>query len=391
MDIELLKQEAAEAAVHAVDVRRELHRFPEPGNLEYHTAKIIENELKRMGLVIKRLLSTGLICTIECGTEEKNEDGIGLRADLDGLPVKEAHKLPFTSSIDGYMHACGHDVHIAVILGTARVLFNNRHRLKRDVRLIFQPAEETTGGAEKMIAAGCLKDPDISEVYGLHIMPELTAGRVGIKYGCVHAASDMFRIQIKGRGSHGASPEMGIDALLTACQLVGNLQSVVSRSINATEPAVLTVGSFHSGTAGNIIADEAMLEGIIRSISPETGDLMRARTEEIAKAVAAGAGAESIVKFAKGYPALINDRDSTDKLRKIAVSLIGQDNCTLLKTASMRTEDFSYYLEKTKGCFFFLGSGFPHRNNPPIHSGNLYVNEKCIETGILIMSGICLR
>ncbi|GAB1476567.1 M20 family metallopeptidase [Bacillota bacterium] len=390
MKIELLRQQVREAAYHAVNVRRDLHRFPEAGNEEYRTAEIIEAELKELGLYAKRMLPTGIVSTIESGCPEKETGGIGLRADIDGLPVEEGHKLPFSSLIDGYMHACGHDVHTSIILGTARVLIKNRDRLRRDVRLIFQPAEETVGGAEKMIAAGCMKNPIISEIYGLHIMPELTSGQIGIRYGCVHAASDMFRILIKGRASHGASPEMGVDALLTACQIVESLQTVVSRSVAPTEPAVLSIGSFHSGSAGNVVAEEAVLEGIIRSMGPETADLMKRRSGEIVSLISAAAGAEGAVKFTKGYSALINDNASVRRLKEIASGLIGEDNCIIIKNASMRAEDFSCFLEKAGGCYFFLGSGFPNRFNPPIHSGDLYVDEKCVETGILIMSGLCL-
>lgn len=398
MDIELLKQQVADAAIHAVELRRELHRWPEPGNQEFRTVKIIEKELNGLGLAVSYPLPTGLLCTILCeGSDTSNsrsevagrEEGIALRADIDGLPITERLRLPFSSSVDGFMHACGHDVHTAVLLGTARVLANNKHLLNRDVKLLFQPAEETTGGAERMIAAGCLRNPDVGSVYGLHIKPELPAGQVGFQYGHVHAASDMFRIRIKGRRSHGASPEKGVDALLTGCQVVSSLQTVVSRSTGATDPAVLTVGAFHSGTAGNIIADEAILEGTIRSFDPEVSRVLRQRTEDIVKYTALASGGEGQVTFIKGYPALVNEKAATDRLVQIAQELIGSENLIGIKKPSMSVEDFSYYLHSTKGSFFFLGSGFPHRENPPIHSDNLYINEDCIETGILLMSALC--
>jgi len=319
------------------------------------------------------------------------EKGIALRADMDGLPIEEKVSLSFSSSRKGYMHACGHDVHIAVLLGVARVIEKNRHMLKKDVKLIFQPAEETTGGAERMIAAGCLENPDISSVFGLHIKPELPAGKIGIKYGRVHAASDMFSIRIKGRGSHGAFPEKGVDALLTGCQVVNCLQTAVSRSVPAFEPAVLTVGTFRSGCAANVIAEEAILEGTIRSFDPEIGCALRRRTEDIVRFTALAAGAEGDVTFTKGYPALINDEQATDYLAQVARDIIGKENVIRLTEPTMSVDDFSYFLQKTKGSFFFLGSGFSDRENPPIHSGNLYVNEKCIETGILILSALCFK
>lgn len=311
MDPEYLKQQVKDAAVRAIMLRRELHQWPEPGNEEFRTAGIIERELKDLGFRVERLLPTGLICTIPCesrtdsikgvvknaGDHERSGDiavkkGIALRADMDGLPIEEKVSLSFSSSRKGYMHACGHDVHTAVLLGVSRVIEKNRHMLKKDVKLIFQPAEETTGGAERMIAAGCLENPDISSVFGLHIKPELHAGKIGIKYGRVHAASDMFSIRIKGRGSHGAFPEKGVDALLTGCQVVNCLQTAVSRSVPAFEPAVLTVGTFRSGSAANVIAEEAILEGTIRSFDPEIGCVLRRRTEDIVRFTALAAGAE---------------------------------------------------------------------------------------------------
>lgn len=405
MDLDYLKQQAKDAAVRAIALRRELHRWPEPGNEEFRTIKIIERELKSLGLRVEQPLPTGLMCTIPCERQFEStgggatdadgevgeEKGIALRADIDGLPIRERVELPFSSSLQGYMHACGHDVHTAVLLGAARVIRENKHMLRRDVKLLFQPAEETTGGAERMIAAGCFRNPDISSVYGLHIKPELTAGKIGIKYGRVHAASDMFHIRIKGRGSHGAFPEKGVDALLTGCQIVNSLQTAVSRSISALDPAVLTVGTFRGGTAANIIADEVILEGTIRSFNPEVGSVLRQRTESIVRFTALAAGAEGTVTFTKGYPALINDEDATTHLMQLALDLVGRENVTELTEPSMSVEDFSYYLNNAKGTFFFLGSGFPHRENPPIHSGNLYVNEECIETGILIMSALCLK
>ncbi|MFA5634390.1 MAG: M20 family metallopeptidase [Anaerovoracaceae bacterium] len=398
MELLYLKQQAAEAAIQAVELRRELHRWPEAGNQEFRTVKIIEKELKNLGLTVQYPLPTGLLCTILCKESDRDnslsveigkEKGIALRADIDGLPIKERLRLPFSSSVEGFMHACGHDVHTAILLGTAKVIANNRHLLNQDVKLLFQPAEETTGGAERMIAAGCLRNPDIESVYGLHIKPELLAGQVGFQYGRVHAASDMFRIGIKGRSSHGASPEKGVDALLTGCQVVSSLQTAVSRSTGATDPAVLTVGAFHSGTAGNIISDEANFEGTIRSFDPEVSSVLRQRIEDIVKYTALASGGEGRVTFLKGYPAVINDKTATDRLVQLARELIGSENLIEIKKPSMSVEDFSFYLHKAKGSFFFLGSGFPHRENPPIHSDNLYINEDCIETGILLMSALC--
>ncbi|MDD4583688.1 MAG: M20 family metallopeptidase, partial [Eubacteriales bacterium] len=261
-----LKKSVEEITPWAVNLRREFHSWPEVGNQEYCTTERIKRELDAMGISTKQPLNTGVIGLLGSDRDES----IALRTDIDGLPIQERIRLPFSSERQGFMHACGHDVHTAVLLGTAKVLSEHKDKIKGSVKFIFQPAEETTGGAERMIDAGCLKDPKVQSIYGFHVKPEIVAGKIGLKRGRVHASSDMFTIRIQGVASHGAYPDCGVDALVSASQIVANLQVIVSRNISPLDSAVITVGSFHSGTGVNTIADRAILEGTIRSFDPMT-------------------------------------------------------------------------------------------------------------------------
>jgi len=393
---EKLLKEVELAFPRAVEIRHELHRWPETGNEEFETADIIEKELTDLGIAVKRLLNTGIIGVLEGkgdinNTKTSSQTVTALRADIDALPVNEQKGLPYSSERQGYMHACGHDVHTAVLLGTARVLCNLKDEINRGVKFIFQPAEETTGGAERMIEAGCLKEPEVGCIYGLHVRPELDSGKIGVKFGRVHASSDIFRITVKGKSSHGANPESGVDALLIACQIVTNIQSIISRSVSPLDSAVITVGSIHSGNAVNIIADRAVLEGTVRTINPATRENLRRHIKDIAELTAMASGAFAAVDFIKGYDALINHEEETETVKNVGADMLGSINVSVIDKPSMGAEDFSYYLQKCRGSFFFLGSGYPGRFNPPIHSDCFEVNEDCIRTGILMLSSLVLR
>lgn len=387
---EYLVQAVDQIVPLAVGIRRELHRWPETGNEEYKTIKYIDNALAGMGIPVKKLLETGLVGILEGMGTTRNKT-IALRADIDALPIREGIELPYKSERDGFMHACGHDVHTAILLGTAMVLCKMKKYINSTVKFIFQPAEETSGGAERMIASGCLQSPDVDCVYGLHVKPEITAGEIGVQYGVVHASSDTFGIIVKGRSSHCAYPDLGVDALAAACKIADNIQSIISRSVNPLDPAVISIGKFHSGTAVNIIADKAELEGTIRTLNPETREKLRCLIMNTADLTARSCGAEAETVFNKGYDALINNEAEVDAVKKIAEKYLGSDNIVEIKKPSMGVEDFTYYLQKVPGAFFFLGSGYEDRENPPIHNAKFDVNEECIRTGILMMSGLALQ
>lgn len=371
----------AEAATWAIGVRRDLHRWPELGNEEYKTSQRIKDELEKMDIKVSRMLETGLVGVIR---QEEEKKVVALRADIDALPIQEEALLPYASVRKGLMHACGHDVHTAVLLGTARVLSQLKEQLNGSVKFIFQPAEETDGGAERMIKKGCLDHPKVDYVLGCHVKPDLPAGMIGIKYGKVHASSDTFRITIQGKGGHGAYPEQGIDAIATAAQLVVHAQSIVSRNTSPLNPAVISFGSFSGGTGKNIIADQVVLEGTLRALDPSSRAFLKTRLRQVARYTAKAALAEAQIEFTKGYPALINDNLMVDLIKDTALCESAIEKVVVLKEPSMGVEDFSFFLEKAPGAFFFLGSGYKGVENAGIHSGTFEVDEACIKIGILI-------
>lgn len=367
-----------EAEKWAISLRQDFHRWPELGNEEYRTSERIKTELKHLNIEVKQILPTGLVGIVKGDQGKKT---VAIRADMDALPIQEMVSLPFTSERKGIMHACGHDVHMAVLLGTAMVLSKIKDEINGTVKFIFQPAEETTGGAKRMIEKGCL-DPKTDFILGLHVKPDLPAGVIGMKYGKVHASSDMFRIAVRGRTCHGAYPDLGIDSVTAAAQIVTGAQSIVSRNISPLNSAVITFGRIHGGTAVNLLADSVILEGTIRALDTCSRELLKSRLKEMAQWTAKAYGAKADVKFIKGYPALMNDNLIVETVKNLAICGTGIDKVVELKEPTMGVEDFSYYLEKVPGAFFFLGSGYKGRENEGIHSDEFEVDEKCIGIGI---------
>jgi amidohydrolase len=378
--INLTELEASikEAARRAAVIRKDLHRWPELGNEEFRTAERIRSELDQLGIRHKRFLATGVVGILK---EEAGNRTVALRADMDALPIRETAILPFASERKGLMHACGHDVHMAVLLGTAMVLGKNKEMINGNVKLIFQPAEETTGGAARMIRKGCL-EPKTDYIIGLHVKPDLPAGTIGIRFGKVHASSDTFRIIVLGKNSHGASPEAGIDAIAAAAQIVSGIQSIVSRNVSPLDPAVITVGKIHGGKALNLIADEVVLDGTIRALDHASRGFLKDRIRDFARCTAKAYGAKAEVRFQKGYPVLVNDNLVVESIREALICTDGIEKVVELKEATMGVEDFAFFLERVPGAFFFLGSGYRGRENEGIHTGGFEVDEKCIAVGI---------
>ena len=383
MNPEMISKAIKDSEKWAVGLRQDFHQWPELGNDEYKTTRRVRQELEQLGIRTEQKLSTGITAMIRGGGgKPENKKVIAVRADMDALPLLEETCLPFQSERKGIMHACGHDVHMAVLLGTARVLNEIKEYINGDVKLIFQPAEETTGGAERLIKKGCLDDPRVDYILGLHVKPDLPAGMIGIKYGKVHASSDMFEIDVIGRSSHGAYPELGIDAIVAAAQIIANSQSIISRNISPLNSGVITYGSMESGDALNIISDRAVLKGTIRSLDISSRDLLKQRLREMVKFTAKAAGAKAQIRYKKGYDVLINDNFVVDIIKDAALREPWIEKVIEVKEPTMGVEDFSFYLEKVPGAFFFLGSGFRGRENSGLHTGTFEVNEKCIRIGI---------
>ena len=366
------------AETWAVGLRQEFHRWPELGNEEFRTSERVLSGLQSLGIEAEQLLPTGIMGSSKKKSGKKT---VALRADMDALPIQETVSLPFSSERKGIMHACGHDVHTAVLLGTAMVISEIQDDINGNVKYIFQPAEETTGGAKRMIRKGCL-EPETDYILGLHVKPDLPAGTIGVKYGKVHASSDMFKITIIGKNSHGAYPEMGIDSIVAASQIVTGIQSIVSRNISPLNSAVITVGGLHGGAAVNLISDTVILEGTIRSLDHLSRSFLKERLTEMARYTAKAYGAKAEVKFKKGYPVLINDNLIVETVKNTAICDTSIEKVIELKEPTMGVEDFAYYLERVPGAFFFLGSGYKGRENKGLHTGGFEVDEKCIGYGI---------
>lgn len=367
-----------------IDIRRELHKNPELGGCEYKTMDKICSYLDAWGIEYEKgVADTGVVAIVRGKNKKENSLCIGIRADMDALPIKEEVKVDFKSLNEGIMHACGHDAHTTVALGTAKIIKSLEYELEGDVKFFFQPAEETTGGAERMIKAGCLKNPDVEYVFGLHVDSSIATGKISVKYGKMMAASDEVRIKVFGKSSHGAHPDEGTDTIVIASNIVVALQSLVSRNISPLNSAVLTIGSIHGGTAGNIIPDELEMVGILRTLDPDTRAFMKKRIAEVVESVSKSFGGEASIKIRESYGALINNDKAVDAVIKTAERVLGKDNIVMLDFPDMGTEDFSYFTQNAKSCFFNLGC----RNEKidavyPLHSSKFTLDEACLEIGV---------
>ena len=381
--------EAQAFAPRAVALRRELHRHPELGNAEHRTAALIMDTLNTLGWEIARPVGTSVMATLRGG---KPGACVALRADMDALRIQESTGLPYASEVPGVMHACGHDFHCAGLLGAAMLLTGHRPTLKGSVRLLFQPDEEGFGGAKRMIDAGCLECPAVSAVFGAHVDPNLPAGTVGFKYGKMYAASDTFRITIRGEGCHGASPSDGIDAIAVAAQVVTALQQIVSRRVAPTDAAVISVGTLHAGQQPNAIADAAVLEGIMRTLGPETRQRVRGLLRETVFHVCTALGAQAEIEIHESYPGVVNHDGMVDLAREAASGMLGPQSVQILDQPTMATEDFGYFLQAVPGAFYKIGVGNPAEGAVhPIHSPRFIADEGAMAALIAVHSAIVLK
>ena len=383
---ELIREKIEEYRPWMLEVRRHLHMYPETGDQEFETTDYIENILKELGIATSRLLETGVVGVLEAFGGEQKGRCVAIRADIDALPIEEETGLAFASCRPGVMHACGHDLHMAALLCTAKILADPQVRchLTAPVKFLFQPAEETDGGADRMIQKGCLSSPEVSYVLGYHVDPELPAGTIGIRQGYTHAASDMFEIEVRGVKSHGAYPDEGVDAIAAAAQIVTALQTIVSRNTSATENCVITVGKFHGGTAGNIICDHVQLTGTMRTTAQGTRVRAMKRLKEVSEGVAAAMGASAQVTFRPGYIAQHNDDEVLAVVEETARELIGSEKIITKEHPSMGVEDFAFYAAQRPSAFFFVGTGYPDRKNYGIHHGKFEAAESALDVAVAL-------
>jgi hippurate hydrolase len=361
-----------------VALRRDLHRHPELGLEEVRTSDLVARELARLGYAVHRgLARTGIVATLSNGTSRRS---IGLRADMDALPIAEETGLPYASANPGLMHACGHDGHTAMLLGAARRLAERRN-FDGTVHLIFQPAEENVGGARIMVEEGLFERFPCDAIFALHNDPGRPLGEFALRPGPVMAAVDEARIIVQGRGGHGAEPERTLDPIVAGASIVMALQTVVSRNVPALDQAVVTVGAFNGGAASNVIPDRATLVVGIRSFDSDIRDRLERRIGEVARGQAASYGLEALVDYARSYDATVNHAAETALIRDLAIRYAGPDKVVDMARPLMGSEDFAYMLKARPGCYFFLGGGAADRPSHGLHHPGYDFNDDLLPIG----------
>ena len=374
---------AARLAPELVALRKTLHQHPELAFEEHETAKAVGAFLGRLKIPFKSGIGkTGIVAVLEGAKPGRT---IGIRADMDALPIHEQTGLAFASKIQGKMHACGHDVHTVIALGVAAALSEMRGELKGRVKFIFQPAEETLSGARAMIADGALDDPKVDLILGYHNWPAVVAGKVGYNAGAVMAAADAFDITLKGRDGHGAHPHLAVDTLAAAAQLVAQLQTIVSREVKPTSSAVLTIGELHAGRARNIIAGTAELKGICRTLEPGLSEKMEAAVRRMLEGIKAGMRVDYTLDWKRMAPPLRNNKDVLDSLLTSARAALGEENVLQLPEPSMGSEDFAWFAEEVPAAHLRIGSKIDGLETA-IHRSNYDCNELAIPVGVRVLT-----
>jgi amidohydrolase len=365
-----------------VEWRRRLHQKPELGFQEKLTAQFVSQKLQEWGIEHQTgIAQTGIVATIR--GNNSTQKVLAIRADMDALPIQELNEVPYCSQHDGVMHACGHDGHTAIALGTAYYLQQNRDTFGGTVKIIFQPAEEGPGGAKPMIEAGVLKNPDVDAIIGLHLWNNLPLGTIGVRAGALMAAVELFRCTVLGKGGHGAMPHQTIDSIVVAAQIINALQTIVARNVNPIDSAVVTVGELHAGTAENVIADTAWMRGTVRYFNPELKSLFHQRVEQIIAGICQSHGARYDLDYWSLYPPVINDASIAELVRSVAQEVVETPVGVVPECQTMGGEDMSYFLQEVPGCYFFLGSANPEKGLAyPHHHPRFDFDETVLAMGV---------
>jgi amidohydrolase len=380
-----LKEEVREGlGEKIVALRREIHREPELGFDTERTAEKVLAALEGLPLDIRTgVAENGVIATLK---GEGEGPTVGLRADMDALPIQEETGLPFASQTEGKMHACGHDGHTSMLVGAAHALSGMRERLNGTVKFFFQPAEEGEGGGKVMVEEGAADD--VGSIFALHLWPGLPFGKAATKAGPIMAAADAFEITVRGTGGHGAMPHLSADAIAMAAQIVTALQTVVSREVDPVEPAVLTVGEIGAGTAYNIIPETARFGGTVRTLNEDLRRRIPERIEQLARGVAGGMRGDIDIDYEFSYPVTVNDEDAARRALAVAGELFGEENTIELPNPSMGAEDFAYFLEKIPGAFIWLGVG---EDVSGLHTPTFAFDEEILPLGSALLTALALE
>jgi amidohydrolase len=384
-----IKDEAERVFPEVVALRRDFHAHPELSFKELRTSETIASTLKDLGLEVRAdIATTGVV-----GLLRGHEDGptIVLRADMDALPIQEKTGLPFASTNPGVMHACGHDGHMAMLLGAARVLVNMREHLRGNVKFLFQPGEEGYAGARKMIEEGVLEDePRIRAAFALHLDSLSAPGTLGIREGPIMACADMFSLTIIGKGGHGAVPHVTIDPVFVSGHVITALQGIASRRISAMDSVIVSICRIHGGEAMSVIPDIVEMGGTVRMFEPRIRSEMPAMMEDIIRGVTSAFGADYRFDYIHGYPATVNDTDFTELVRSAARALLGENNIRELARPRMPSEDFSFFLERVPGTFALLGARSSEREAFSSHNAAFDIDENALKAGVMLHTGVAL-
>lgn len=393
VDLSQLRLDIRALQPQLVNWRRHLHQRPELGFKEELTAQFIVQLLQEWGFEqtldesIPLRYQTGIATTGTVAIIASDRPGpvLAIRADMDALPIQEENDVPYRSQHDGRMHACGHDGHTAIALGTVCYLAQHREEFAGTVKVIFQPAEEGPGGAKPMIEEGVLNNPDVDAIIGLHLWNNLPLGTVGVRSGALMAAVECFRCTILGKGGHGAMPHQTIDSVVVSAQIVNALQTIVARNIDPIESAVVTVGELHAGTALNVIADTARMSGTVRYFNPKLEGYFRQRIEQIIAGITQSHGASYDLDYWHLYPPVINNSEMAELVRSVALDVVETPAGIVPECQTMGGEDMAFFLQAVPGCYFFLGSANPTKDLAyPHHHPRFDFDETALGMGVEI-------
>ena len=371
-----------------IATRRDLHAHPELGFEEIRTAGIVAGRLRELGYDVHEGIGvTGVVGVMRGVRPGKT---IMLRADMDALPLTEESAHPYASQVPGAMHACGHDGHVAILLGAARAVAERSSELAGRLVLCFQPAEEGKGGAKAMVEEGMLDRFGVERAFGLHLFSQLPTGVLGFREGPFYASSDSIEIRIDGRGGHGAAPHLSVDPILVAAEFVASVQKVVSRQVDPIEPAVVTIGAIHGGTTHNVIPSSVTLLGTVRAFNPTVRERMAERIERVLRGVCETSGATYTFDYQWRYPVTSNDSAQTQYAKLLAERTFGSER-VFASEKHMGAEDFSFFAERVPACMFLLGSASDPSTSFPHHHGKFDIDEAALETGVRMMTALALN
>ncbi|SCZ03175.1 M20 metallopeptidase family protein [Alkaliphilus peptidifermentans] len=390
MDREKILERAEELKEELISIRRDIHAYPEVGLQEERTSKIVAQKLRQLGYKVQTKVGiTGVVGLLEGRYPGKT---ILLRADMDCLKMMELNQHIYKSKHDGLMHACGHDAHTAWLIGAAMILASYKDQLYGNVKFVFQPAEETDGGAKRMIADGVLKNPDVDIALAAHVWPSIESGKIGIKTGTMMAALNNFKVTVYGKGGHGAEPHFCIDPISVSCQIYMALQTIISRRINPVEPAVISIGEFHGGAAHNVIPDKVIMEGTVRTTTEESRKKIHQMIETIIKGITEAHGASYSLEYNEDYSPVINDEEITKLVEEVGISILGEKNVLNIQEPTMGGEDFAYFQQKVPGAFFVVGTNNPHKGiDKPLHSPYFDIDEDILPIASAVFAGCVLQ